>query len=93
MENNMKELEKRDEFRANKKHGPVDVNNDAQMVKERLRLPKLIIDRNVFKKTNGEIIRLAEAKNHWFSKMRVKYPNVGKKLLSGHPDRYIQSGI
>jgi len=92
MEKAVENQEKRDDFKA-KKYPPVDHNNDAEMVKAFLRVPKLVIDYKVFKKNDAERLKVANAKARWFSQMRVKYPGVPKKQLSGHPNRYIQSGI
>ena len=91
MEKTKKEQED-DDFKA-RKYPSVDCTNDLEMVKANLRVPKLVIDQKVFKKTDSEKLKLSNAKNRWFSQMRVKYPGVAKKQLSGHPNKYIQSGI
>jgi len=92
MEKTIEGQEKRDDFKA-KKYPPVDHNNDAEMVKAFLRVPKLVIDYKVFKKNDAERLKVSNAKSRWLSQMRIKFPGVSKKLLSGHNNRYPQMGI
>ena len=61
------------------KHSPINPRNDAHMVNEGLRAPKLIKDPNVFRKTQAEKDQLRSIKLSCFDNYRRENPSFTKR--------------